>query len=94
MQFCVLKVKILPMCSIESFYFCNVCFWFWGLWNIASEQIEENTDSIDDNSLSSGIQETTPDQGHTLPILQKIIDLSTKVQVNFGYSLIRHLVDE
>ncbi|KAK4595918.1 hypothetical protein RGQ29_014132 [Quercus rubra] len=47
---------------------------------IHSEQIEENTDSIDDNSLSSGIQETTPDQGHTLPILQKIIDLSTKVQ--------------
>ncbi|KAL0014148.1 hypothetical protein SO802_001217 [Lithocarpus litseifolius] len=31
---------------------------------------------IDENSLSSGIQETTPDQGHTLPILQKIIDLS------------------
>ncbi|KAL0005919.1 hypothetical protein SO802_013480 [Lithocarpus litseifolius] len=47
---------------------------------IHSEQIEENTDLIDENSLSSGIQETTPDQGHTLPILQKIIDLSTKVQ--------------
>nr|POF26894.1 kinesin-like protein kin-14s [Quercus suber] len=50
---------------------------------IHSEQIEENTDLIDENSLSSGIQETTPDQGHTLPILQKIIDLSTKVQKKY-----------
>uniref|UniRef100_A0A2N9EE15 Kinesin-like protein n=1 Tax=Fagus sylvatica TaxID=28930 RepID=A0A2N9EE15_FAGSY len=45
-----------------------------------SEQIEGNSDFTDENSLSNGIQETSPDQGHTLPILQKIIDLSTKVQ--------------
>ncbi|XP_062143259.1 kinesin-like protein KIN-14S isoform X2 [Alnus glutinosa] len=44
------------------------------------EQMEVNSSFTDENSLSNGIQETSPDQGQTLPILQKIIDLSTKVQ--------------
>ncbi|KAK7344235.1 hypothetical protein VNO77_13612 [Canavalia gladiata] len=44
-----------------------------------SKQVNENSDSIDKNSMSKGIHEVSPDQGHTLPILKKIIDLGTKV---------------
>lgn len=36
---------------------------------------------MDDNSLSNGTNEISPDQGHTLPILKKILDLSTKLKV-------------
>nr|KYP71231.1 Kinesin-like protein KIFC3 [Cajanus cajan] len=35
---------------------------------------------MDENSISNGIDECSPDKGHTLPILKKILDLSTKVQ--------------
>ncbi|KAJ7977975.1 Kinesin-like protein [Quillaja saponaria] len=45
-----------------------------------SEQVDGNPDCMDGNCLSNGIHEVSPDQGHTLPILQKIIDLSTKIQ--------------
>ena len=49
----------------------------------ASGQLNENSDYLDQSNIINGIHETSPDQGHTLPILKKIIDLSTKVQVNF-----------
>ena len=48
----------------------------------ASAQVNKNCDHIGENSLSDGIHETSPDRGHTLPILKKILDLSTKIQVN------------
>lgn len=44
--------------------------------------MNENSDSMDEHSLSNGIHEVSPDTGHTLPILKKILDLSAKVQVN------------
>ncbi|KAF5463421.1 hypothetical protein F2P56_019338 [Juglans regia] len=47
---------------------------------IDDEQTEGNSNFPDENSLSNGIQETSPDPGQTLPILQKIVYLSTKVQ--------------
>ncbi|KAJ1387439.1 P-loop containing nucleoside triphosphate hydrolase [Sesbania bispinosa] len=47
-----------------------------------SKQVNDNdnSDSMDENSLSNGIHETSPDQDHTLPILKKILSLSTKIQ--------------
>jgi hypothetical protein len=42
----------------------------------SSEQLNETSENMDENTLSSG-------QGDTLPILKKIIDLSTKAQVNY-----------
>nr|KYP74335.1 Kinesin-4 [Cajanus cajan] len=45
-----------------------------------SKQVNENSDSMDENSMSNGIHEASPDNGHTLPILRKIIDLSMKFQ--------------
>lgn len=50
--------------------------------DIVSKQVNENSDSMDEHSLSNGIHEVSPDTGHTLPILKKILDLSAKVQVN------------
>lgn len=47
-----------------------------------SKQVNENSDSVDENSMSQGIHEVSPDKGHTLPILKKILDLDTKIQVN------------
>ncbi|XP_057439394.1 kinesin-like protein KIN-14S [Lotus japonicus] len=46
----------------------------------ASLQLNELTDNTDENSMSNEIHEISPDQGHTLPILKKILDLSTEVQ--------------
>ncbi|KAJ1417113.1 P-loop containing nucleoside triphosphate hydrolase [Sesbania bispinosa] len=46
----------------------------------ASVQLNETSKDMDENSMSNGIHELSPDQGHTLPILKKILDLSTKVQ--------------
>ncbi|XP_061348507.1 kinesin-like protein KIN-14S [Gastrolobium bilobum] len=43
----------------------------------SSVQLNETTDNMDENSVSN---EISPDQGHTLPILKKILDLSTEVQ--------------
>ncbi|KAJ7973366.1 Kinesin-like protein [Quillaja saponaria] len=45
-----------------------------------SKQVDINSDCTNENTLSTGIHEVSPDQGHTLPIFQKIIDLSTKIQ--------------
>ncbi|KAL2600615.1 hypothetical protein GLYMA_10G154200v4 [Glycine max] len=48
--------------------------------DIESKKVNENSDSMDEHSLSNGIHEVSPDTGHTLPILKKILDLSAKVQ--------------
>jgi hypothetical protein len=42
----------------------------------SSEQLNETSENMDENTLSSG-------QGDPLPILKKIIDLSTKAKVNY-----------
>ncbi|XP_054802799.1 kinesin-like protein KIN-14S isoform X2 [Prosopis cineraria] len=43
-----------------------------------SPQVKENSVCVDENSLSNGTNEISPD--HTLPILKKILDLSSKIQ--------------
>ncbi|KAA8545105.1 hypothetical protein F0562_019889 [Nyssa sinensis] len=48
---------------------------------IDSEQIEGYSDSMDESNVSNGIQETCSDEQQTLPILQKIEDLSNRVQI-------------
>ncbi|TKY52220.1 Kinesin protein [Spatholobus suberectus] len=45
-----------------------------------SKLVNENSDSMDENSMSNGIHEVSPDKGHTLPILKKILDLGTEIQ--------------
>ncbi|KAL9318499.1 hypothetical protein ACSQ67_015016 [Phaseolus vulgaris] len=45
-----------------------------------SKQVNENSDSMDENSVSHGTHEASPDKGHTLPILKKILDVGTKIQ--------------
>lgn len=50
--------------------------------DIASNQADGDVELTDENSMSNGFQDASSDQGQTLPILQKIIDLSTKIQVN------------
>ncbi|KAK4273469.1 hypothetical protein QN277_021861 [Acacia crassicarpa] len=47
--------------------------------NIAP-QVKEHSVCMDENSLSNGTNEISPDKGHTLPILKKILDLSSKIQ--------------
>lgn len=44
------------------------------------ERVEGNENSIDDTAEYSGNRESSPDEGQTLPILQKIISLSSKIQ--------------
>ncbi|TKY61496.1 Kinesin protein KIFC3 [Spatholobus suberectus] len=51
--------------------------------NALAQLNNETSENMDENSMSSGIHECSPDKGHTLPILKKVLDLSTKVQVNF-----------
>ncbi|KAL2563441.1 hypothetical protein AAZX31_20G220200 [Glycine max] len=48
--------------------------------DIVSKQVNENSDSMDEHSLSNGTHEVSPDKGHTLPILKKILDLGAKIQ--------------
>ncbi|KAK6911538.1 Kinesin motor domain [Dillenia turbinata] len=48
--------------------------------NQTPDQVQENGDFMDENTLSSETQEISVDQGQTLPIFQKIIDLSSKIQ--------------
>ncbi|XP_060667843.1 kinesin-like protein KIN-14S [Ziziphus jujuba] len=48
--------------------------------DIASNQADGDVELTDENSMSNGFQDASSDQGQTLPILQKIIDLSTKIQ--------------
>ena len=47
-----------------------------------SKQVNKKTDSMDESTMSQGIHQVSPDKGHTLPILKKILDLDTKIQVN------------
>lgn len=49
---------------------------------IATQEVE-GSDLVDESSESNGTQEASSYQGQTLPILQKIIDLSAKIQVIF-----------
>ncbi|WJX85421.1 Kinesin-like protein KIN-14S, variant 2 [Trifolium repens] len=46
----------------------------------SSEQLNETSENMDENTSSSEVHEISPQQDHTLPILKKIIDLSTKAQ--------------
>ncbi|CAK8537301.1 unnamed protein product [Lathyrus sativus] len=51
----------------------------------STEQLNETSDSMDEKTMSSVVHETSPYEsssyeGHTLPILKKILDLSTKAQ--------------
>jgi len=38
-----------------------------------SKSVNENSDSMDENTMSQGIHEVSPDKGHTLPILKNLI---------------------
>ncbi|KAI4349981.1 hypothetical protein L6164_010514 [Bauhinia variegata] len=42
--------------------------------------MNRNSDCDDENTQCNGIDDISPDQGHTIPILKKILDLSTKLQ--------------
>ncbi|XP_030506123.2 kinesin-like protein KIN-14S [Cannabis sativa] len=48
--------------------------------NITSDKFEGDFELTDETSMSNGTQDASGDQGQTLPILQKVIDLSTKIQ--------------
>jgi len=59
--------------------------WFFDLWNFDRWCIEASERELrlhGWNTMSQGIHEVSPDKGHTLPILKKILDLDTKIQVN------------
>lgn len=51
--------------------------------NVLAQLNNETSDNMDESSISNGIRECSPDEDRTLPILKKILDLSTKIQVNF-----------
>lgn len=56
-------------------------------WDNSTEQLNETSDSMDEKTMSSVVHETSPYENsscevHTLPILKKILDLSTKAQVD------------
>lgn len=52
----------------------------------ASENSPGNSTSMEETtSPSHETQESCSDQDHTLPIIQKITDLSTKIQVGFVF---------
>jgi len=61
-------------------YIVNFDLWNFDRWCI--EASERETDSVDENTMSQGIHQVSPDKGQTLPILKKILDLDTKIQVN------------
>ncbi|KAK9919823.1 hypothetical protein M0R45_028398 [Rubus argutus] len=48
--------------------------------DIAAEQVVGGSDLIEESGVSNEAEEASPYQGETLPILQKIIDLSTKIK--------------
>ncbi|XVE89690.1 hypothetical protein DITRI_Ditri20bG0016100 [Diplodiscus trichospermus] len=48
--------------------------------NSDTELLEENTNSMDEDTMSNMNQEISPAQGPTLPILQKVINLSNCLQ--------------
>ncbi|KAE8668860.1 Eukaryotic translation initiation factor 3E [Hibiscus syriacus] len=48
--------------------------------NSHTELLEENIDSMDEDTMASMNQEISPAQGPTLPILQKVINLSNSLQ--------------
>ena len=47
------------------------------------ELVEENNSYMDEDTVSDMNQEISPAQGPTLPILQKVINLSNSLQVKF-----------
>ena len=51
--------------------------------NVLAQLNNETSDNMDESSIPNGIHECSPREDHTLPILKKILDLSTKIQVNF-----------
>lgn len=51
---------------------------------LLSEQLNETSDNMDENTMST-------QDGHTLPILMKILDLSSKAQVNSECCFIRFI---
>ncbi|XP_062084738.1 kinesin-like protein KIN-14S [Humulus lupulus] len=48
--------------------------------DITSDKFEGDFELTDETSMSNGTQDASGDQGQTLPIIQKVIDLSTKIQ--------------
>ncbi|XVF41935.1 hypothetical protein PTKIN_Ptkin01aG0320600 [Pterospermum kingtungense] len=48
--------------------------------NCDTEILEENTDSMHEDTMTNMNQEISPAQGPTLPILQKVINLSNSIQ--------------
>lgn len=54
-----------------------------GFWVLLQEKTELNSDKMDENDVSTEIQEISLDQEQRLPVSQKIDDLSTKIQVQF-----------
>ncbi|KAG5044300.1 hypothetical protein JHK87_008215 [Glycine soja] len=48
--------------------------------NVLAQLNNETSDNMDESSISNGIRECSPDEDRTLPILKKILDLSTKIQ--------------
>ena len=54
-----------------------------GFWVLLQEKTDLNSDKMDENDVSTEIQEISLDQEQRLPVSQKIDDLSTKIQVQF-----------
>lgn len=48
------------------------------------EEVDGNTNLNGVSCEANGVQEFSPGQGQILPILEKVVDLSTKVQVNLA----------
>ncbi|XP_024018671.1 kinesin-like protein KIN-14S isoform X1 [Morus notabilis] len=48
--------------------------------DIVSDKFEGYSELTDETTMSNGIQDASLDQGQTLPILQKVINLSTQIQ--------------
>ncbi|KAG4928833.1 hypothetical protein JHK84_054382 [Glycine max] len=48
--------------------------------NVLAQLNNETSDNMDESSIPNGIHECSPREDHTLPILKKILDLSTKIQ--------------
>ncbi|KAL5566090.1 hypothetical protein UlMin_029254 [Ulmus minor] len=45
-----------------------------------TEKVEADSELTEDTSMSNASQDASPDKGHALPILQKVITLSTKIK--------------
>lgn len=60
--------------------------------DVASDKFEGDSELTDETTLSNGIQDSSPDEEQTLPILQKVINLSARVQVYFDYYIRQYLI--